>query len=170
MLTCRSVLAAASVPISASGARRPSLTVGEVSVRAVLGRVGTEEEWNGGKPLAGTFLRRLHRATARSVLEADLPPLSPPVARDVEVWVGNQLEAMPAHVRFGLAVVAVFVTLDAIVRTGRPQWRIGAQQRHLLLTRWAASPLVPVAQYIRLHRSLVLYAAHEHPEGLGYPR
>lgn len=164
------LLATASFPNRHFGSRRPSLTVAKLtSLRGVLGRVGTEKEWSGGKPLADTFLWRVHRTTARTVVEADLS-LSPPVARDVEVWVGNQLEAMPAHMRFGLAIIAVFVTLDSLVRTGRPQWRLGAQARQRLLRRWATSQLAPVAQYVRLQRSLLLCAAHEHPDGLGYPR
>ena len=99
------------------------------------------------------------------LLESDLPPLPTTVTRDVEAWVENQMYAMPSHVKLGVAIVAVFITADALVRTGRASWQLGPEARQRLLARWAQSRLPPVAQYIRLERSLVLYAAHEHPDG-----
>ena len=46
---------------------------------------------------------------------------------------------------------------------GTPPWRLGFDARRRLATGWGRSPLPPVAQYVRLVRSLVLFAAFEHP-------
>jgi hypothetical protein len=108
-----------------------------------------------------TFLRRMNRTTARTIVEVDVGELPPAVARDVELWVENQMYAMPFHVKLGVAVVAVLVALHAIVSTGRPPWRLKPPARRRLLASWASSPLPPVAQYVRLERSLVLYATYE---------
>jgi hypothetical protein len=128
---------------------------------------GPAIEWIGGQPIGETFVRRVNRTTARTLVEVELGELPPAVARDVEVWVENQMYAMPFHVKFGVAAVAVLCTLHAVLRTGRAQWRLRPDMRRHLLLCWAASPIPPVAQYVRLERSLVLYAAYEHPQGLG---
>jgi hypothetical protein len=103
----------------------------------------------------------MNRTTARTIVEVDVGPLPADVARDVELWVENQMYAMPFHVKLGVAAVAVLVTLHAIVRTGRPPWRLRAAARQRLMASWASSPIPPVAQYVRLERSLVLYATYE---------
>jgi hypothetical protein len=118
-------------------------------------------EWVGGQPIGETFLRRVNRTTARTLVEVDVPGLPPAVARDVECWVEHQMYSMPFHVKLGVAVVAVVVTLHSLLRTGRPPWRLPPSLRHHLLKCWSSSPLAPVAQYVRLERSLVLFASFE---------
>jgi hypothetical protein len=117
--------------------------------------------WVGGQPVGETILRRVNRTTARTIVEMDVGDLPPAVARDVELWVEDQMFAMPFHLKLGVAVVAGLVTLHSIVRTGRPPWRLRPAARRQLLVAWEASPIAPVAQYVRLERSLVLYATHE---------
>jgi hypothetical protein len=123
-------------------------------------------EWIGGQPIGETLVRRVNRTTARTLIECELADLPGSVARDVEVWVENQMYAMPIHVKIGVAAVAFVATVHAILRMGRPQWRLGPAMRRHLLHCWATSPIPPLAQYVRLERSLMLYAAYEHPNGL----
>jgi hypothetical protein len=117
--------------------------------------------WIGGQPVGETFLRRVNRTTARTIVEVDVGDLPPVVAREVMVWVENQMYRMPFHVKLGVAMVATIITMHALVRTGRPPWRLSAPARARLLRAWEASKVPPVAQYVRLERSLVLYAAYE---------
>jgi len=107
------------------------------------------------------MLRRVNRTTARTIVEVDVGDLPATVARDVELWVENQMHAMAFHVKLGVAGVAGMITLHAIARTGRPPWRLGPAARRKLLSAWASSRVPAVAQYVRLERSLVLFATHE---------
>jgi hypothetical protein len=122
-------------------------------------------DWIGGQLIGDTTLRKVNRTTAQTIIEADLPVVSPAVARDVEVWVENQMYNMPLHIKAGVALVAFVITVEATLRHGRPQWRLPAATRRRLLERWSNSRLVPVSQYVRLVRSLAVYGAYEHPAG-----
>ena len=125
----------------------------------------TAVEWVGGQPIGETIIRRVNRTTARTLIDVDVASLPSAAARDVEVWVENQMFSMPIHIKAGIAAVALWVTAHSLLRTGRPPWRLPAGARQRLLQTWAASRIPPVAQYVRLERSLVLYGAHEHPAG-----
>jgi hypothetical protein len=76
-----------------------------------------------------------------------------PVLRaGVEGWVDDTLRDMPEHLRLGVLVESVGLGLWSRVRP--------ADDRALLQS-FERSPLWPVRQYVRLLRSLVLYAENE---------
>ena len=76
----------------------------------------------------------------------------------VLTYVDRSLRSMPEHLRAGVA--AESVVLGAWVRLRR---RLGATGDDLRsqLEAWQDSRLDPVRQYVRMLRSLVLYAEHE---------
>ena len=70
----------------------------------------------------------------------------------VEAWVDDTLRDMPEHLRFG--VLAQSVALGA--------WsRVRPHADDALVHSFERSPLWPVRAYVRLLRSLVLYAENE---------
>lgn len=81
----------------------------------------------------------------------DLPDGTPSSAADVTMFVIAQLDAMPAVLRIGVSAVGVLVGLDAVVRGVGPG----------VVGRWETCSLFPVRQYVRLLRSLVVFAAYE---------
>jgi hypothetical protein len=76
----------------------------------------------------------------------------PTVRAGVEAWVDGSLRDMPEHLRFGVAAESVALGLWARVR--------GADDPALLRS-FESSPVWPVRQYVRLLRSLVLFAENE---------
>lgn len=88
---------------------------------------------------------------------AALTTISDPALRaGVEGWVDDTLRDMPEHLRLGVVVESIGLALWARVRA------VGATADDAALLRtFEASPLWPVRQYVRLLRSLVLYAEYE---------
>ena len=74
------------------------------------------------------------------------------VRAGVEGWVDDTLGDMPEHLRLGVVVQSVALGLWARVRGTDDVSLVGSFER---------SPLWPVRAYVRLLRSLVLYAEHE---------
>lgn len=89
----------------------------------------------------------------RRVVEVLVTATDPTVRAAVLDWVESSLAAMPEHLRAGVLLESVAFAATAAV-TGR----LTAD----LVERLAASPIAPVRQYVRLLRSLVLFAEHEH--------
>lgn len=83
----------------------------------------------------------------------------------VSSWVTGSLQAMPEHIRLGVAVQSVALGMWA----RRPRRRGEAQgdRAAVSLRALEVSPLNPVRQYARLMRSLVLFAEHELRPGAG---
>jgi hypothetical protein len=77
----------------------------------------------------------------------------------VEEYVDGALRAMPEHLRAG--VVAESLVLGAWARFLRAVGRLDDSGLGRRLEAWEASPIGPVRQYVRLLRSLVLFAEHE---------
>jgi hypothetical protein len=85
---------------------------------------------------------------------AALTTTSDPALRaGVEGWVDDTLRDMPEHLRFGVLAESIVLGLWARLRA--------AVDDAALLRSFEGSPLWPVRQYVRLLRSLVLYAENE---------
>lgn len=98
-----------------------------------------------------------------TLLEDAGVPVDPMLERDVRGFVDDGLSAMPSHLRAGVASVAAMLRLRSRARWGKPFERLGPTERRLAIRSWEGSRLVPVRQYMRLLRSLVLFAAYERP-------
>jgi hypothetical protein len=83
----------------------------------------------------------------------------------VEAYVDGALRAMPEHLRAGVA--AESLVLGTWARLLRALGRLDNRTLDTRLERWEASRLGPVRQYVRLLRSLVLFAEHELAPGAG---
>lgn len=91
-------------------------------------------------------------AFERRVVEALTTTPDPAARAAVLDWVDGSLRAMPEHLRTGVVLESVaFAVLGALTR--RPVASLVASL--------AASPIAPVRQYVRLLRSLVIFAEHE---------
>ena len=75
---------------------------------------------------------------------------------EITAYVDETLRAMPEHLRAGMAAESVALGAWARLRGGAGTSAPGAS-----LERLESSRLDPVRQYVRLLRSLVLFAEHE---------
>jgi hypothetical protein len=95
----------------------------------------------------------------RVVAQLISPTVSPAERPAIEDYVGGALQAMPDHLRAGVALESI--AFGALVRLedklGGPS--PGRLDRHL--ERWNASRISVVRQYVRMFRSLVLFAENE---------
>jgi hypothetical protein len=92
----------------------------------------------------------------RDVVSTLTAGIDEPLRTDVQTYVDGALRAMPEHLRAGM--IAESLALGA--------WaRLSGQRRGFSLERLESSKLDPVRQYVRLLRSLVLFAEHELPAG-----
>jgi hypothetical protein len=77
----------------------------------------------------------------------------------IEEYVDGSLRSMPDHLRLGLTVGSVVLgAWDGVAGLAGGG---SDEARARRLERWEASPIGPVNQYVRLLRSLVLFAEHE---------
>jgi hypothetical protein len=90
----------------------------------------------------------------REVVSTLTAGIDEPLRSDVETYVDDALRAMPEHLRAGMAAESVALGLWARLRGRRGGVDLEALE---------SSPLDPVRQYVRLLRSLVLFAEHELP-------
>jgi hypothetical protein len=72
--------------------------------------------------------------------------------RDIESFVDGALHAMPEHLRASIA--AASMVLGGWARVARPD-------KARLVQSLDTSPIAPIRQYVRVFRSLVLFAEHE---------
>ncbi len=97
----------------------------------------------------------------RQVVATLAGSLDGPHRQAVEDFVDGALAAQPQHIRAGVA--AESLVLGAWARlTPRRRGQAGIRLEPL-----ESSPLMPVRQYVRLLRSLVLFAQHELAPGAG---
>ena len=88
----------------------------------------------------------------REVVSALLTVTEPDVRGRVEAWVEGSLATMPDFVRFGIAVQSVvFGALFGLLR-------LPTTKAIALLEK---SPIMPMRQYVRAFRSLVLFGEQE---------
>ena len=94
----------------------------------------------------------------REVVASLVTSAEPEVRSAVCTYVDRSLRSMPEHLRVGVA--AESLALGAWVRLQRT---LGARREDLAsqLDAWEGSRLGPVRQYVRLLRSLVLFAECE---------
>jgi len=99
-------------------------------------------------------------AFERRVVRSLIGTSDPSRRAAIEDYVDSSLRSMPDHLRAGFT--AETVALGAWDRVagalGRRDDPAALGRR---LDRWEASPIGPVNQYVRLLRSLVLFAEHE---------
>jgi len=114
----------------------------------------------------------------REVVRALAADLDPARVGAIENWVAGSLRAMPEYLRAGVLAESVALGAWATVRRARPAANTNAgadagapvpnmgDPSALLaqLDRWDASPIGPIRQYVRMLRSLVLFARYELPE------
>ncbi|MGH9014054.1 MAG: hypothetical protein ACRDZ1_09005 [Acidimicrobiia bacterium] len=78
---------------------------------------------------------------------------------EVEEYVDGALRSMPEHLRAG--VIAESLLLGGWARLQRALGRLDQRSLGTRLEAWESSPIGPVRQYVRMMRSLVLFAEHE---------
>ena len=76
----------------------------------------------------------------------------PAIRAEVEAWVESSLRAMPQHLRLGVVGQTVLLGVWATVSRRQPAALAAALDR---------SPVALLRQYVRLFRSLVLFAEQE---------
>ncbi|MCL4291755.1 MAG: hypothetical protein KJ056_01800 [Acidimicrobiia bacterium] len=77
----------------------------------------------------------------------------------IQAYVGETLRLMPDHLRLGVALESAAIgTVDAAARA---VGLLDDDRLRLILERWEASSVTPLRQYVRLLRSLTLYAGEE---------
>ena len=89
------------------------------------------------------------------------PELAGERLADAATFVDQQVSAMPAHLRFGVEAGGVFLRTYARLRRRAAFNDLDNADRQRLVAEWLSSPLPPVGQYVRVLRSLALYAAQE---------
>jgi hypothetical protein len=97
----------------------------------------------------------------REVVGALVQSPDEPVRAGVEAFVNGSLRDMPEAIRAG--VVGESVLLSAYVAALRAMGRLDADPGSLAahLDRWEASRMGVLRQYVRMMRSLVVFAEHE---------
>ena len=88
----------------------------------------------------------------RQIVERLVTTDDPRLERDVRGFVEGALGAMPEHLRFSIGAASVVLGLWALV--ARPAGTA-------LVRSLDASPIPQIRQYVRLFRSLVLFAEQE---------
>lgn len=101
------------------------------------------------------------RTVVQTLLEDAGVKAGPAAEREVEEFVAEGLRRMPPHLRLGVGSIVRVLMLLSFARRGRSFGRLEPAERREALRSWGASPLDPVRQYVRLMRSLVLFAANE---------
>jgi hypothetical protein len=81
------------------------------------------------------------------------------VRSSVEAFVDGTLRDMPEPIRAGVA--AESIVLGAYARAQRSRGRLDDHQLVERLDGWERSPIGPLRQYVRMMKSLVLFAEHE---------
>ena len=95
----------------------------------------------------------------RQVVRALIDTREPESRAAIEAFVDGALRSMPEYLRAGVA--AESIGLGALLRVQLATGRITGEQLSEQLDRWEESPISVVSQYVRMLRSLVLFAEHE---------
>jgi hypothetical protein len=98
----------------------------------------------------------------RQVVRALSQDADPGQLAAIESYVDGALRAMPEHIRLGVA--AESVALGGWSKLDGLRHRSGGATPGPRLGPLESSPIGPVRQYVRLIKSLVIFAQHEHPE------
>jgi hypothetical protein len=106
-------------------------------------------------------LHAFRRAVVTTLLEDAATPRSDTVDEDVQAFVAHGIAAMPPHLRLGVLGVEALLVAETLARTRTAFPRLGPTERLARIRAWETSALAPANQFVRLIRSLVLFAAHE---------
>jgi len=98
----------------------------------------------------------------RQVVRALAQDADPGQLAAIETYVDGALRAMPEHIRLGVA--AESVALGGWSKVDGLRRRSGGAAPGPRLGPLESSPIGPVRQYVRLIKSLVIFAQHEQPE------
>jgi hypothetical protein len=79
----------------------------------------------------------------------------------VEAFVDGRIGSMATHVRLGVAAVEALLVLRTVAVTRRGPASLSPPEAARLMRAWEGSRLTPVADYVRLLRSLALLGAFE---------
>src|SRR5207244_6887893 len=109
-------------------------------------------------PALGSRARRLRRAVTVASLRR---PVAGEDLERVTGFVDGRIESMPAHLRLGVEAVEILLAFRATARTGRSPARLGEDALISLVGAWERSRLGPVRQYVRLVRSLAVFALYD---------
>jgi hypothetical protein len=83
----------------------------------------------------------------------------PAIRSSVEAFVDGTLRDMPEPIRAGVAAESIL--LGAYAAALRSTGRLDDERLRHRLDAWEGSPIGPVRQYVRMMRSLVLFAENE---------
>lgn len=101
-------------------------------------------------------MRRFERRAVALLTRRDADPGE---RAAIEAYVGETLAMMPDHLRIGVALEsAVLGVADAAARS---VGLLDDDRLRRVLTYFESSPVTPLRQYVRLLRSLVVYAGEE---------
>jgi hypothetical protein len=87
------------------------------------------------------------------------PTLGDQERAEIETYVDDSLRSMPEHLRAGMAAESILFGAWPRVQGALGRYDRGSMNARV--ERWKASRFDPVRQYVRLLRSLVLFAEHE---------
>lgn len=116
--------------------------------------------------LRTTFLR-VSRAASEAVLEeVHAAPVPAAVQEKTAAFLVAVWEEMRPVLKMGTAVLAVALSLQAVLRCGRLFDRAGTDVRRALMESWSRSPLYPMRALAQLFRVLTVMAYFDADEGL----
>ena len=95
----------------------------------------------------------------RRVVAALLTTVEPQHRPAAKAYVEGALDAMPDHLKLGVAADSLLLSAWARARAGRGP--LTDDDLKALITQWDSSRIPPVRQYARLLGSLVLFAQNE---------
>jgi hypothetical protein len=102
------------------------------------------------------------RASAtQTVLESCFNDPDSNLVAEVVSFVDGQFRRLPPHLRHIIRIVGGYLLLSSTIRLRGWLWQASAADRRAVVTGWEGSGILPVRQYSRLLRSLVLFAAYE---------
>ena len=120
------------------------------------------------RPLHGNGPGRALRGALASAILSDesatarVDPGGPIASRSaIEAFVDGRFGLMALHVRAGVAVIEWLLVVRCFARTGRGPGSLSPAAAARLARSWEASRLPPIADYVRLVRSLVVLAAFD---------
>ena len=102
-------------------------------------------------------MQRFHRAVVDTLLHAEgVSDRDEPVA-----FVLGQIAALPVYTRLGVQLAGVMLALLTIATSGRSFSRLSDVARADAIRRWERLGVLPARLYMRLVRSLTLFAAFD---------
>lgn len=101
------------------------------------------------------------RAFHLAVIETLLSFEGPRRGDEPATFVLGQIHALPALTRTGVQLAAVFLAGLTLITTGTWFPRLSLERRQATVRRWEALGLLPARLYLRLIRSLSLFAAFD---------